>query len=164
MEKSNKSSGYNNKLKRSWVEQFYEEIKQVQQRFNYFLIATSFLLLAFLTMITRGFPDIELMGDVIVHITAIFGMVFSLYFLLINYNQARVANEVSEKKITEPILGEDIKVRIGEAIGDAFCYFFKAREFTTKRRVSYTWFIPFAFLILWFVIWLSWVIGQYIVN
>ena len=163
MEKNNKPSGYDDNLKRSWVDQFYEEIKQVQQRFNYFLIATSFLFLAFLTMITRGFPDIELMGEVIIHITAIFGMGFSFYFFLINYNQARVADEVSEKKITEPILGNEIKTRIGEAIGDALCYLFKVKEFTTKRRVSYTWLTPFAFLILWFVVWLSWVIGQYVV-
>lgn len=162
MVENNEPSGYDKDLKRSWVDQFYEEINQVQQRFNFFLIATSFLFLAFITMITSRFPYIGQMGDVIIHITAFFGIAFSFYFFQINYHQARVADEVSEKKLTRPLLPKERKTRIKEGIRDAFCYLCKAKEFATARAVSYTWYIPFMFCVLWFIVWLIWFIGRYI--
>jgi hypothetical protein len=66
---------------RTWIDQFYEEINQVMQRFNYFLVATSFLFLAFATLITSEVQNLEHIALAIVS----FGILISLYYFEINY-------------------------------------------------------------------------------
>ena len=42
------------KTDRTWVDQYYEELNQVLHRFNYFLVFTSFMFVAFVTLITNA--------------------------------------------------------------------------------------------------------------
>ncbi len=161
MGKDNQPRDYDENLHRSWVDQFYTEIQQVQQRLNFFLVAISFLFLGFITMITNSFPDISVMRDSIIHLTAFFGVVYSFYSFQINYHQCRVADIVSKDKLTKPLPDDKKKILIKQALKDALHYPFKAREFAKSRVESYAWFIPFGFSCFWLLAWLFWTLGRY---
>lgn len=141
-------------LKRSWVDQFYTEVGLVQQRFNFFLVAVSFLFLAFATLVS-GVTDQG--GMAIAILIAVFGGGISLYFSIINYLQAEVARLVGEKRYCEPIADTEKKTVdwLLNRWCDAWKYPFKAirpSQWAKLGPVSYTWFVPFAFFLLWLAV------------
>jgi len=148
----------NENLSRTWVDEFYEQINQVQQRFNYFLIATSFLFVAFVTLVTSSTPNLCKM----IIAVASFGILLSLYYFEISYHQTRVAQTVRDNKISDPskIKVEPKKWTL-ESICDAFAYFFpfRAFKFAKERPANYTWVIPIGFTLfwifslVWFLVW-----------
>jgi len=153
-------TGNGKDAKRTWIDQFYTEVNQVQQRFNFFLVAISFLFLGFIAMITNTFPDLGIMRDAIIHFTAIAGVVLSFYCFQINYHQCKVADIVGKDRLNEPLPDDKKKISVKQAIKEAFSYPFRAREFAKSRAVTYAWVIPFGFSCFYFIVWVMWIIGR----
>lgn len=146
-------------INRSWVDQYYEELNQVLHRFNYFLVSTSFLFVAFVTLITNSRNnDLNwiIVGVVIVGIT------LSFFFFQINYQQTRVACEVKARKLNTPLPSRYAKTErwIRDSFSDTYRYLRRDFKYiATKRPASHTWFIPAAFIFVWvfsLVGWLIW--------
>jgi hypothetical protein len=83
--------------RRSWVDQFYVEIDQVQKRFNCFLIACSILLFAFAFTTSGGLATGTGNGIWIAYPIGIMGAFLSFYFFWINYYQWRIAETVRSR-------------------------------------------------------------------
>ena len=148
----------NGNINRNWVDQYYEELNQVLQRFNYFLVATSFMFVAFVTLITNS-KNNDL--DWIIIFVAIVGILGSLFFFQINYHQTRVAKKVKDQKLKTPLSSKDVDTErwIGDAFSDVAEYIRRHfRYIATERPASHTWFIPFVFIIIWFVSLIGWCI------
>ena len=137
-------------INRNWVDQFYEELNQVLHKFNYFLLFTSFMFLAFVTLITNS-KNNDL--DWMIIVVAIVGIILSLSFFQINYHHTRVAHIVRERKQNTPVEKDDKDWETGhwilESLFDAATYFPRFHFMTRERPVSHTWFIPVGFIALW---------------
>jgi hypothetical protein len=154
MMKSAERKGEEKITRRSWVDQFYVEMEQIQKRFNFYLVTTSILIFAFALVVVGGFPDGTERGTWIAFPVGILGAFLSLCFFAINYYQFRVAEIVRSKRITQPVTGE--KLETGEWLREgwhaAFKYPLQAFRRTDDLMSGYTWFIPFALFLLWLVI------------
>lgn len=144
-------------LSRNWVDQYYEELNHALHRFNYFLVAISFMFVAFVTLITSCKSD-ELNRIIIAIASA--GIALSFYFFQINYHQSRVAHVVGEKKINTPLPPRYIETKrwIRESFSDTARYFRDYRDIARNRPASSTWIVPVFFSLLWIsslVLWLT---------
>lgn len=138
---------------RTWIDQFYTEIGQVQDRFNFYLVAISFLFVVFATV---AVSEIKLATPVaqyiILILTDLASLVLSLYFLEINYHQCLVAQKIVTYKLNTPLPKGLIEQKVWGAIKDCFRYL-SCGEFRSSGLVTpYAWLIPFGFLILWLII------------
>ncbi len=146
------------KTDRNWVDQYYEELNQVLHRFNYFLVFTSFMFVAFVTLITNS-KNNDL--DWIITLVAIVGIALSLFFFQINYHQTRVAKKVKDEERRTPLSSEDVETErwILDAFSDVAeyirCHF---RYIATERPASHTWIIPFGFIVIWMISLIGWCI------
>ena len=146
----------NGDINRNWVDQYYEELNHALHRFNYFLIAVSFMFVAFVTLITSCKSN-DLNWIIIAVASA--GIALSFYFFQINYQQTRVADVVRDQKLNTPIDKKDIKIGkyvktvcwIFESFCDAALYIFRFRFIARERPASHTWIVPVLFLLLWIV-------------
>ncbi len=135
-------------INRNWVDQFYEEVNQVLHRFNYFLVATSFMFLAFVSLIT-SYKSGDF--DWIIKSVTILGIILSLTFFQINYHQTRVAQNVRNKKSNTPLQVFESGKWIKESFLDLISYPFRVLYFAKERPVSHTWVIPVLFALLWII-------------
>ncbi len=147
----------NENLNRNWVDQFYEEINQVLHRFNYFLVSTSFMFVAFVALITSSKSN-EL--DWIIKAVSILGIILSLYFFQINYQQTRVAHTVREEKLNIPFKGGETERWALDSLRDVVRYIFKPGYFAKERPASHTWFIPVLFTLLWIFSFCWWLLNN----
>ena len=145
-------------INRNWVDQFYEELNQVLHRFNYFLVFTSFMFVAFVALITSSKSNNL---DWIIIAVAIVGIILSLFFFQINYQQTRVARKVKEQERNTPLPSEDVETElwIRESFSDIGRYLRgHFRYIATERPASHTWFIPALFILIWFFSLIGWCI------
>lgn len=139
-------------MSRNWVDQFYEELNHALRRFNYFLVAISFMFVAFVTLITSSKSN-EL--DWIIKAVGIAGALLSLYFFQINYQQTRVADVVRDNRLRTPVDKEEQHTYfrtcrwMGESLLDAILYLPRFRFIARERPASHTWIVPVLFLLLW---------------
>ncbi|APH13048.1 hypothetical protein ASJ33_07705 [Dehalococcoides mccartyi] len=140
---------YDDTIKRSWVDQYYTEVEHVQQRFHFFLVLMSFLIVAFVTLVIN--IDANPFCLPLICILIGFGFILSIYFSLISYFQTRVIMQVSEGKLCSPVAGDKRKSTewLSEWLPDHFEYLFSPFDFNKKSPVSHTWFVPSLFALLW---------------
>jgi len=140
--------------RRSWVDQFYVEIDQVQKRFNYFLIACSILLFAFAFTTSGSLATGTGNGTWIAYPIAVMGAFLAFYFFWINYYQWRIAETVRSRHFTQPVTEE--KLESGEWLCEgwyaAWKYPVHALKYPGNLIAGYTWFVPFVVFLLWLVI------------
>jgi len=145
--------------KRNWVDQYYEELNHALHRFNYFLVAISFMFVAFVTLITSCKSD-EL--NWIIILVASTGIALSFYFFQINYQQTRVARLIRERRRNIPIDKDDASLDTirwfrHDSFVDAIKYY-RLSHVARELPASHTWAIPFLFLVIWIVSLLGWCI------
>jgi len=145
-------------MKRNWVDQYYEELNQVLHRFNYFLVFTSFMFVAFVTLITSSKSN-DL--DWMIIAVAIVGIILSLFFFQVNYQQTRVACEVAKHKLNTPLPPEYVETKrwMRDSFSDTARYLRREFSYIAKERpASHTWIIPFAFILFWVFSLVGWCI------
>lgn len=150
----------NGNINRNWVDQYYEELNHALHRFNYFLIAVSFMFVAFVTLITSC-KSSEL--DWVILAIASAGIALSFYFFQINYQQTRVACIVRDQKRNTPVDKEDENLEtvrwICESFKDTARYVCRFRFIARERPASHTWIVPVLFILLWVFSLVGWLIS-----
>ena len=117
----------------------------ISTRLHYFLVAMSFLVLAFVTVVAN---DVTIF---LVHLIAIVGSFLSLWFFIMQYSAVSKddSNISPEQKTKEPV------DQLGYCISAAFNSLIDFVNFSRQHRGTHSWFIPLIFCGFWFLAWFA---------
>lgn len=161
---------------------FYNELDLLFRRFNFFLVASSFLITSLAVLVTANKDSVVTYDTLtrLIYAVIVFGGVISVAFGAINYINAKVVGKRGDFLKSQPSINtesslsslyESVYERIKNEITPAKwlkglpCDFLRALTcplaFSQKEPASHTWVIPFFFYVLWMVagwILLSWLL------
>lgn len=134
--------------------EFYREIDFLFRRFNFFLLATSFLVAGFVAVVVTNMSS-RLELTLLAHAIAALGSFLSAAFFVVNFMAAKVAMEIKKEKKNEPVKW------LRESHKDVINFLKNPLTFSKDNPASHTWFIPLVFCSFWLAAWwivLSWVV------
>ena len=156
-------------------DKFYREVDLLFSRFHFFLVATSFLILAFVTLVTSNLcPTVR---EPLGHAIAAFASCLSIAFFLINYLTATMLKPPNDKKQKPDIEDklnerdqsdkeqkldkEDVPIeRLSRFPVGMVKFILDPLNYSVDHKACHTWVIPLAFYVFWGVAWgisLSWI-------
>jgi hypothetical protein len=141
---------------------FYKEADLLFKRFNYFLLSTSFLIAAFVQIVTKTQEqNVSQQLVAFAQIVAGLALTLSFAFFVINFITAKVINLKKEHHETVISTNEIVPANwLGGSFRDIMNFLLNPFGFSKVHWASHTWAIPIFFIVFWFCVWgimLSWI-------
>lgn len=129
------------------------ELELQYNRFNFFLVSTVILVMAFVLLATSasGLPtDVTWLGQSM----AALGTVLSFVFLVMNYISAEAIHCIRNGQPIDPVTS------IGRLPKDVLSFLASPLAFSKRKSASHTWFVPAVFCLFWAAAW--WIMFSWI--
>ncbi len=136
---------------------FYRQLALLSSRFHFFLVATSLLILAFVTLVTSDLsPAVR---EPLGHAIAALASCLSMAFFLINYLTATMLKPPDDKE-SEPDKEDEPVERLRRFPIDMLGFILNPLNYSVENKACHTWAIPLTFYVFWGVAWgfsLAWI-------
>jgi hypothetical protein len=136
---------------------FYRDLGLLSSRLHFFLVAISFLILAFVTLVTSDLsPAVR---EPLGHAIAALASCLSMAFFLINYLAATMLKPPDGKE-TNPDKEDEPAERLRRFPIEMVGFVLNPLNYSVEKKACHTWAIPLTFYVFWGVAWglsLSWI-------
>jgi len=124
----------------------YHQLHLLSDRFTFFLLATSFLVVAFVSLVVLA-GELSAKLVLLAHFVAALASFLSVAFFIINYLTAKTAFESGKGKQIEPVKW------LAGSLTDIGNFVINPLNYSLKGHMAYTWFVPLVFCVFWGAAW-----------